>query len=150
VVALAREQCLQPAVQDLDEVGAAAARTLAWPDIIRSASEPDVAGEAILRRAEHSRDRAWEITRAFVREVVSNASPLQYLFQTDLLDLLSALYGVIGVPDGVMAELAQRTRRAACTGPSLPHRGACPESGAERDRADLAAVRRQVPQAHVG
>jgi hypothetical protein len=40
-----------------------------------------------------------------VREVISNTSPLQYLYQAELLDLLPALYGTI-------VELAEgRTRK---------------------------------------
>jgi predicted nucleic acid-binding protein len=55
-----------------------------------------------------------------VREVVSNTSPLQYLFQADLLDLLPALYGTIVVPGGVVAELAEgRVRGIALPDPTL-------------------------------
>ncbi len=40
-----------------------------------------------------------------MREVISNTSPLQYLYQAELLDLLPALYGTI-------VELAEgRTRK---------------------------------------
>lgn len=39
-------------------------------------------------------------------EVIADTSPLQYLFQLDLLDLLPALYGRILVPDAVVRELA--------------------------------------------
>jgi hypothetical protein len=42
-----------------------------------------------------------------VREVISNTSPLQYLFQAELLDLLPALYGTVVVPSGVVDELAE-------------------------------------------
>jgi hypothetical protein len=42
-----------------------------------------------------------------VPEVISNTSPLQYLHQLDLLDLLSALYGHVLVPSAVVAELAE-------------------------------------------
>lgn len=49
-------------------------------------------------------------------EVISNTSPLQYLYQLDLLELLSALYGEIVIPHGVAKEIAAgRTR-----GVSLP------------------------------
>jgi predicted nucleic acid-binding protein len=41
-----------------------------------------------------------------VPEVISNTSPLQYLFQIERLDLLKALYGSIIVPEGVVQELA--------------------------------------------
>jgi predicted nucleic acid-binding protein len=51
-----------------------------------------------------------------VREVISNTSPLQYLFQVELLDLLPALYGTIVVPSGVADELAEGHVR----GVSLP------------------------------
>ncbi len=39
-------------------------------------------------------------------EVISDTSPLQYLFQTECLNLLPALYGTVSVPDGVVDELA--------------------------------------------
>jgi uncharacterized protein len=51
-----------------------------------------------------------------VREVISNTSPLQYLFQAELLELLPTLYGAIVVPEGVVAELAEGRAR----GISLP------------------------------
>lgn len=41
-----------------------------------------------------------------MREVISNTSPLQYLYQLNLLDLLPALYGQILVPHGVDREIA--------------------------------------------
>lgn len=41
-----------------------------------------------------------------MREVISNTSPLQYLYQAELLDLLPALYGTVVVPSGVADELA--------------------------------------------
>jgi uncharacterized protein len=41
-----------------------------------------------------------------VPEAISNTSPLQYLHQVGLLDLLPALYGRVIVPEGVVAELA--------------------------------------------
>ncbi len=41
-----------------------------------------------------------------MREVISNTSPLQYLYQLDLLDLLPTLYGQVLVPAGVLREVA--------------------------------------------
>lgn len=38
-------------------------------------------------------------------EVIANTSPLQYLFQLDLLDLLPQLYEEVLVPEGVVREL---------------------------------------------
>lgn len=38
-------------------------------------------------------------------EVIANTSPLQYLFQLNLLDLLPELYGEVIVPEGVVMEL---------------------------------------------
>jgi hypothetical protein len=40
-----------------------------------------------------------------VREVISNTSPLQYLHQVGLLDLLPALYTRVTVMEAVAAEL---------------------------------------------
>jgi len=40
-----------------------------------------------------------------VPEVIADTSPLQYLYQADCLDLLSALYGSVGVPEGVVREI---------------------------------------------
>ncbi len=51
-----------------------------------------------------------------MREVISNTSPLQYLHQLDLLDLLPALYGEIVIPHGVTKEIAAGRAR----GVSLP------------------------------
>lgn len=51
-----------------------------------------------------------------MREVISNTSPLQYLYQLDLLDLLPALYGEIVVPYGVIKEIAAGRARSV----SLP------------------------------
>ena len=49
-------------------------------------------------------------------EAIADTSPLQYLFQLDLLDLLPSLYGQVLVPEAVARELAAgRTR-----GVSLP------------------------------
>jgi hypothetical protein len=42
-----------------------------------------------------------------VREVISNTSPLQYLYQADVLDVLPKLYGRVLVPGAVAAELAE-------------------------------------------
>ncbi len=40
-------------------------------------------------------------------ETISNTSPLQYLYQCNLLDLLPALYGRVVVPEGVAAEIKE-------------------------------------------
>ncbi len=54
-----------------------------------------------------------------MREVISNTSPLQYLFQAELLNLLPALYGTIVVPSGVVEELAEgRARGVALPDPT--------------------------------
>ena len=49
-------------------------------------------------------------------DVISNSSPLQYLYQADVLDLLPALFGQICVPEAVVAELEEGRRRSV----SLP------------------------------
>lgn len=49
-------------------------------------------------------------------EVIANTSPIQYLFQLGLLDLLPELYGEVFVPDGVVLELRSGVDR----GVSLP------------------------------
>lgn len=49
-------------------------------------------------------------------EVVADTSPLQYLYQTDLLDLLHNLYGRVTVPQAVAQELEEGRAR----GISLP------------------------------
>ena len=49
-------------------------------------------------------------------EVITNTSPLQYLFQLDLLDLLPQLYQEVLVPEGVVRELRSGVDR----GVSLP------------------------------
>lgn len=49
-------------------------------------------------------------------EVIINTSPLQYLFQLDLLDLLPRLYGEVAAPEGVFRELRSGIDR----GVSLP------------------------------
>jgi predicted nucleic acid-binding protein len=41
-----------------------------------------------------------------MREVISNTSPLQYLFQLDLLDILPALYKEVLSPAGVVKEIS--------------------------------------------
>ncbi len=38
-------------------------------------------------------------------EVIADTSPLQYLFQLDILDFLPRLYGEVLVPEGVVREL---------------------------------------------
>ncbi|NJP08689.1 MAG: DUF3368 domain-containing protein [Leptolyngbyaceae cyanobacterium RU_5_1] len=40
-------------------------------------------------------------------EVISDTSPIQYLYQTNLLDLLTTLYGQIILPQAVIDELAE-------------------------------------------
>lgn len=40
-------------------------------------------------------------------EVIADTSPLQYLYQTNLLDLLPTLYGHILIPQAVVEELSQ-------------------------------------------
>jgi len=49
-------------------------------------------------------------------EVIANTSPIQYLFQLGLLDLLPELYGEVFVPEGVVRELRSGVDR----GVSLP------------------------------
>jgi|SRR3954463_47111 predicted nucleic acid-binding protein len=55
-------------------------------------------------------------------EVISNTSPLQYLYQLDLLDLLPALYGEVLAPIGVVKEIAA----GRTLGVALPDIGALP------------------------
>lgn len=55
-------------------------------------------------------------------EVVVNTSPLQYLFQLGLLDLLPALYNEVLVPEGVVQEISTGHFR----GISLPDLGSLP------------------------
>ncbi|HYG64247.1 MAG TPA: DUF3368 domain-containing protein [Thermoanaerobaculia bacterium] len=55
-------------------------------------------------------------------EVIVNTSPLQYLFQLDLLDLLPELYGDVVVPGGVAREIAAGLDR----GVSLPSLSSLP------------------------
>lgn len=43
-------------------------------------------------------------------EVIVNTSPLQYLFQLNLLDILPQLYGEVLVPEGVVRELRSGAR----------------------------------------
>jgi hypothetical protein len=51
-----------------------------------------------------------------MREVIADTSPIQYLFQLDLLDLLPRLYGGILVPPAVRDEL----ERGRALGVQLP------------------------------
>ena len=46
-----------------------------------------------------------------MHEVICNTSPLQYLFQVDLLDVLRERFHQVLVPDAVEAELAAGRRR---------------------------------------
>lgn len=55
-------------------------------------------------------------------EVVVNTSPLQYLFQLGLLDLLPALYGRVFLPEAVVQELSAGLSK----GVSLPDIGSTP------------------------
>lgn len=41
-----------------------------------------------------------------MREVISDTSPLPYLFQANLLELLQKLYGQIIIPEAVVEEIA--------------------------------------------
>ena len=43
-------------------------------------------------------------------EVISNTSPIQYLYQAGLLDLLPKLFGRITIPEAVVDELAEGKR----------------------------------------
>ena len=52
-------------------------------------------------------------------EVIVNTSPLQYLFQLGLLDLLPEIYGGVMIPEGVVQEL----RSGADRGIPLPDLG---------------------------
>ena len=49
-------------------------------------------------------------------ETISNTSPLQYLYQCNLLELLPGLYGRVVVPEAVAAEI----REGRVLGVSLP------------------------------
>ena len=44
-------------------------------------------------------------------ETICNTSPLQYLFQVDLLDLLPSLYGEVIVPEAVLVEIEDGRRQ---------------------------------------
>ena len=44
-------------------------------------------------------------------DVICNTSPLQYLYQADVLELLPALVGQVFVPEAVVAELKEGRRR---------------------------------------
>lgn len=83
-----------------------------------------------------------------MREVISNTSPLQYLFQAELIDLLPTLYGTIVVPSGVVDELAE----GRALGISLPdplglpwvHIRSLPDAAILRIAADLDRGEREV------
>ena len=52
-------------------------------------------------------------------EVISNTSPLQYLYQIALLDVLRSLYVRVTIPEAVVAELAEgRARGVALPDPA--------------------------------
>lgn len=51
-------------------------------------------------------------------EVIVNTSPLQYLFQISLLELLPSLYGQVIVPEAVMLEL-NRGQELGCSLPNI-------------------------------
>jgi len=55
-------------------------------------------------------------------EVISNTSPLQYLHQTGLLDLLPAMYGAVTIPMAVAEEI----ERGIELGIALPRVGEIP------------------------
>jgi uncharacterized protein len=63
-----------------------------------------------------------------MREVVSNTSPLQYLYQLDLLDLLPSVYGEITIPRAVMREV----EAGRLLGVALPVLDALPCCGSMR------------------
>jgi len=71
-------------------------------------------------------------------EVISDTSPLQYLYQVDLLDILATLYGHIIIPQAVAAELGQ----GRSLGIGLPDPSVLPwiTIGQVRDRALLPMV----------
>lgn len=46
-----------------------------------------------------------------MRDVICNTSPLQYLHQADLLDILPELFESVQVPSAVVAELSEGRRR---------------------------------------
>lgn len=46
--------------------------------------------------------------------VISNSSPIQYLHQAGLLELLPTLFGKIDIPEAVAAELEEGRRRNVC------------------------------------
>ena len=43
--------------------------------------------------------------------VICNTSPIQYLYQADVLELLPALTGQVYIPEAVVAELEEGRRR---------------------------------------
>jgi predicted nucleic acid-binding protein len=49
------------------------------------------------------------------RQVIADTSPLQYLFQVGLINLLPSLYGQVAIPEAVDRELA--AGRAGSIGP---------------------------------
>ena len=49
-------------------------------------------------------------------DVISNSSPMQYLYQAGMLNILPALFGQICVPEAVVAEQEEGRRRSV----SLP------------------------------
>ena len=51
-------------------------------------------------------------------EVIVNTSPLQYLFQLSLLELLPSLYGQVIVPEAVVLEL-NRGQELGCSLPNV-------------------------------
>lgn len=51
-------------------------------------------------------------------EVIVNTSPLQYLFQLSLLELLPSLYGQVIVPEAVVLEL-NRGQELGCSLPNI-------------------------------
>ena len=57
-----------------------------------------------------------------MRDVICNTSPLQYLYQAELLHLLPALFGSVQAPPAVAAELAEGRRH----GVRLPELTAIP------------------------
>jgi len=57
-----------------------------------------------------------------VRRIIADTSPLQYLFQVGLLDLLPTLYSHVTIPEAVASELAEGRAR----GVSVPDPAAYP------------------------
>jgi predicted nucleic acid-binding protein len=65
-------------------------------------------------------------------DVIANTSPLQYLFQLGLLDLLPEFYGEVLVPGGVVMEV----RSGRARGVALPEQ----EGRAHRTRLDRTSI----------